>query len=169
MSRHQRPNVHAADHDNGGVGATFALYRWAFSPATRSQATECPDTVFDDPFSIVAAVAGGAAGIWLMTRFGGFRVSPKASIPTSQPLPRPTGYAPPRSPTASPILTACGLAVIGVGLVLAPSTGVLSFVLIVPGGGLLLAAALGWLRGGTVAAPGGGTAGDEGSDRDKPQ
>ena len=29
--------------------------------------------MFDDPYSIVAAVAGGAAGIWLMTRFGGFR------------------------------------------------------------------------------------------------
>lgn len=125
--------------------------------------------MFDDPFSIVAAVAGGAVGIWLMTRSGGFRMSPKASIPTSRPLARFTGYAPPRSPTASPILTACGLAVIGVGLVSAPSIGVLSFVLIVPGGGLLLAVALVWLRGGTVAVAGGGTAGDEGSDRDKPQ
>ena len=127
--------------------------------------------MFDDPYSIVAAVAGGAAGIRLMTRFGGFRVSPKASIPTSptsHPLP-PTGYAPSHSPSASPILTACGLALIGVGLVLAPSIGVLSFVLIGPGGGLLLAAALGWLGGGTVAAPGGATAGDKGSDRDKPQ
>ena len=122
--------------------------------------------MFDDPLSIVAAIAGGAVGLALVIRFGGRHVSPRDSIPISKPRPRPTGYAPTHSPTAAPVLTAGGLAVTGVGLALLPSVGAVSLILIAPGGGLLAAAALGWVRVGTAAARGGASEGDEGLDSD---
>lgn len=122
--------------------------------------------MFDDPLSIVAAIAGGAVGLALMIRFGGSHVSPSDSIPMSKPGPRPTEYARTHSPTAAPVLTAGGLAVTGVGLALIPSIGVLSLLLIAPGGGLLAAGALGWVRAGTAPARGGTSDGDESLDSD---
>lgn len=124
-------------------------------------------TVFDDPLSIAAAVLGGAAGIALMIRLGGFRGLPSASMPTAESRPRPTGYARTDAPTASPILTAIGAAVTGVGLALGSSTGVLSWLLIGLGGLLLAGAAWRWLRGPRAAVGGGEAAGDGGSDGDR--
>ena len=117
--------------------------------------------MFEDPVSIVAAVAGGAVGLALMIRLGGFRVSRSDPAPGPPPQPRPTGYASTHPPTASPILTASGLAVSGVGIVLIPSIGVFSVAFIVLGGGLLAVAAVAWIRSGAGPASGDGTDGGD--------
>ena len=92
-----------------------------------------------DPLVILAAVAGGLTGLLLL-----WRASRGASDDRhDEPPPRPVvAYAEterPR-PSAVPVLTAVGIASLGVGLAIGTGEGGLGPVALVPGAALLLAA-----------------------------
>ena len=101
--------------------------------------------MLSDPVSLLAALVGGIIGVVLMVRLGGWRVSSHESAPTMEPQARPTGYASRHPPSAAPILTALGVAAIGIGLAVGAAGGSLGFLPLIPGV-LLLVAGLRSLR-----------------------
>ncbi len=102
--------------------------------------------VFDDPVTLLAALAGGIVGVVLMVRLGAWRVSPNESAPPMESSVRPTGYASRHAPSAAPILTALGVAAFGIGLAVGTADGRLDVLPLIPGMLLLVAALLGLRR-----------------------
>lgn len=97
--------------------------------------------VFDDPVTLLAALAGGIAGVVLMVKLGAWRASSNESAPPMESHVRATGYAPRHAPSAAPILTALSVAAFGIGLAVGMADGMVDVLPLIPGV-LLLAAAL---------------------------
>lgn len=102
--------------------------------------------MLSDPVSLFAALAGGIIGLLLMVRLGGWRVTSHESAATVGPQARPTEYASHHAPSAAPILTALGVAAIGIGLAVGTADGRLDFLPLIPGALLLVAALRSLLR-----------------------
>lgn len=98
--------------------------------------------MFDDPVTLFAALTGGIVGVALMVKLGAWRVSSPESAPTIEPQTRPTGYASRHAPSAAPILTALGVAAVGIGLAVGTAGGRLDFLPLIPGVLLLVAGLL---------------------------
>lgn len=123
-------------------GCAYGLKRRHLHPdlaSSPSGAEAVRISSMDDPFVILAAVAGGLTGLILLVRVSRGSSDDRAD----EPLPRPViAFAKterPR-PSAVPVLTAVGVAAVGVGLVVGTGEGGLGPVALVPGTALLLAA-----------------------------
>ncbi|MEO6579056.1 MAG: hypothetical protein ABIO99_09195 [Candidatus Limnocylindria bacterium] len=100
-------------------------------------------SVFDDPVTLLAALAGGLAGVVIMLRLGWWRASSAESPPLVEPTrARPTGYVSRHGPSAFPILSALGGAAIGIGLAIGSAGGRLDLLPLLPGFVLLTAGLL---------------------------
>lgn len=93
-----------------------------------------------DFVNLGAAILGGAVGLFLVFRLDLFRGHGEERDPVPAEATRRTGYVSTHPPSAAPILTALGAAVLGVGLALGSGLGGFGVVLLVPGVTLLTAA-----------------------------
>ena len=100
-------------------------------------------------------MAGGLLGLGAVLRFGWWR-TPKDVPPASAPRSFPTGYASTHRPSPAPILTALGVAFLGVGFALTAADVAFGYALLVLGAAVGAAAVVSLIRGGRgdVAAPG---------------
>ena len=71
--------------------------------------------VFSDPVSLLAGLAGVVVAVAVLLRFGWWR-APTAPVPVSRPRYVATEYATRHAPSAAPILTAVGVALVATGL-----------------------------------------------------
>ena len=95
----------------------------------------------------MATVAGALVGLLVVLRFGWWR-TPKNVPPASAPRSFPTGYASRHRPSPVPILTALGLALLGVGFALTAADVAFGFAPLVLGAAVVAAAVAALVRGG---------------------
>lgn len=107
-----------------------------------------------DYVNVAAAILGGALGLFLMFRLDVFRGRGEAREPVPSEPTRPTGYVTTQPPSAAPILTALGAALLGVGVVIGSELGGFGLLLVIPGATLLVAALVMAIRG-RSSPPGG--------------
>jgi hypothetical protein len=122
--------------------------------------------VFSDPVSVVAALAGVVVAVAVVVRFGWWR-APTDPVPPSRPRYVATEYATRHAPSAAPILTALGGALLAIGLVFVGHSLAVAIGPLIAGGLFIGAAVVSVLRGhGRAAAD--ASDGSEAGDREGP-